>query len=310
MSLRIHHGLIAVSFGRGSRQGIYWLRLYELSSGNHLAVLTEVPGNQAESVTNAISRIVGYVVRRFNLDIRTLSVFQIWPRGSQHLVKRSEIDRVLFQASGPRWKNSNRAAIERLLGQPLDVLPAHAELLTSVLALGGGRTREVSRDVYEGLPVKDFPPPHDLFKCRLFEKWVTSNPSGTAPDRDDSNDENENGRRFWEAMTSESVKKCPRHRADWRTIGDASVQILDLVGDRADSEDYIAAANDLHLGPKDKRWLASLFADPIIVIGGGYTNGQHRACALRFSGAHRAAVVVDTESLGEVPDDWEYLGGG
>jgi len=310
MSRRIHHGLIAVTFGRGSRQGIYWLRLYELSSGNHLAVLTEVPGNQAESVTNAISRIVGYVVRRFNLDIRTLSVFQIWPRGSQNLLKRSEIDRVLFEASGPRWKNSNRAAIERLLGQPLDALPAHLELHASVLALGGGRTREVSRDVFEGLPVEDFPPPHDLFKCPLFERWITSTPSSKAPESDDANSENENGRRFWEAMTAESVKTCPRHRADWRAIADTSVQILDLVGDRADAEDYIAAANDSHLGPKDKRWLASLFADPIIVIGGGYTNGQHRACALRFSGAHRAAAVVDTESLGEVPDDWEYLGGG
>jgi hypothetical protein len=55
-------------------------------------------------------------------------------------------------------------------------------------------------------------------------------------------------------------------------------------------------------------WLESLFRDPVFIGGGSYTNGQHRGCALRFSGAERAAVVVGYEFLDEFSTDWQYEG--
>jgi hypothetical protein len=84
---------------------------------------------------------------------------------------------------------------------------------------------------------------------------------------------------------------------------------VDALG-RTDREDYVTAARQVRLRRKDRSWLWSLFADPVIIGGGSYTNGQHRGCALRFSGAERAAVVTGTESIGEQNVDWTYLGGG
>jgi hypothetical protein len=50
---------------------------------------------------------------------------------------------------------------------------------------------------------------------------------------------------------------------------------------------------------KDRWWLVSLFADPIVLSEkrDHNVNRQHRGCGLRFSGAERAAVVVDTFRL-------------
>ena len=60
----------------------------------------------------------------------------------------------------------------------------------------------------------------------------------------------------------------------------------------------------------ERGWLCSLFDDPVFIGGGSYTNGQHRGCALRFSGAERAAINTRDESLGMVCDDWVYGGDG
>ena len=61
----------------------------------------------------------------------------------------------------------------------------------------------------------------------------------------------------------------------------------------------------------DLRWLVSLFEQPVIVTGGGYTDGQHRGCALRLSGAPRAVVVTGSEDV-PLPrlNDWQYEGDG
>jgi hypothetical protein len=51
--------------------------------------------------------------------------------------------------------------------------------------------------------------------------------------------------------------------------------------------------------------------DSIRIRNKRYSNGQHRACALRFSGANRAVIEVDIELLGEETEaGWTYVGGG
>ena len=39
-------------------------------------------------------------------------------------------------------------------------------------------------------------------------------------------------------------------------------------------------------------------------------NGQHRGCALRFSGVERAVIHVSDELLGKECIDWTYEGDG
>ena len=113
----------------------------------------------------------------------------------------------------------------------------------------------------------------------------------------------------YQGLTAADRTSCRYHNAEWRAIADESVRILEQLG-HCDTERYIEAARRSSLGDIDRRCLVSLFGDPIRVGGGAYSNGQHRGCALRFSGAGRAAIHVNDERLADVCDDWTYLGGG
>jgi len=91
----------------------------------------------------------------------------------------------------------------------------------------------------------------------------------------------------------------------------ASVRIIsEIYGQNPES--YLNAAAATKLAAREKRWLISLFRDPIVLgdTRGVSVNGQHRGCALRFSGAARAAVVVDSEIVVDEYAYWTYLGDG
>jgi hypothetical protein len=119
----------------------------------------------------------------------------------------------------------------------------------------------------------------------------------------------EAGTRFLASLRPEDLRSCPYHNLGWKRIADASALILQSMG-RRDPDAYVAEAKKTRFRARDKDGLISLFDDPVTIEGGRYVNGQHRSCALRFSGAERAAVVVDSEVLSEVPADWVYLGNG
>lgn len=76
----IHHDLITVPLG-GRQRGIYWLRLYR-SGRDHVAVVTEVPGNPSLSATNAIEEIARWIEDEFGVATGVLTIYVIWPRGS------------------------------------------------------------------------------------------------------------------------------------------------------------------------------------------------------------------------------------
>ena len=129
-------------------------------------------------------------------------------------------------------------------------------------------------------------------------------------DKQGVGDKLEAGRHFWGTLSPETCALCRYHKADWAAIAEESVRVIEQLGPRDDDHDYVAAAQGSHLPRRDKEWLRSLFADPVVIAGGGYTNGQHRGCALHFSGAERAAVVTDLEPMGFVDTDEVYLGEG
>ena len=301
----VYHGLISVPLGH-RRPGIYWLRLYLCGSDKAVIVLTEVPGNPSYSLSNGMSGILNEVVSRFDLSSKQMDVFQVTPIGAPGQPVSADVDRVSFAVSGPAWRRSTRAEIEKLVGSRLVALPSNAELYEAVLKAGGGNVREDLRYVFAGVPVKELPAPRNLFRCPLFADRSKAERSHLR--RADGGDEP--GRTFWENMTVEGVRACPRHSSNWKAIAEASVEVIEAVGLSAATEDYIQTAEGKELDDDDRHWLLSLFTEPIIVIGGDYTDGQHRACALRFSGAARAAVVVDEKSLGSVVDDWTYGGDG
>ncbi len=301
-----YHDLIVVPH-QGSEPGIYWLRLYQ-EGEQHVAVVTEVPGNPGLSVTNAIKRITRYLTERFGVEDEHLALFEVWPSGALEGITLCW-SRVDSPGGDPDCAPTTRGAVEAIIGGTLGDLPEHDILYARVGTLGGHVWQKQWRKIFVPLPVTELPPPHNPSKCAHAERFnrlaaaVWSDES-TGEDRD-----REIGRQFLASLTANDLASCRYHNAKWRAIADESVRILEQLG-HCDTERYIEAARRSSLRDLDRQLLVSLFKDPVKVDGGGYTGGQHRGCALRFSGAQRAAIHVDDERLPDVCDDWTYLGGG
>ncbi|MHB8190671.1 MAG: hypothetical protein ACYDHP_09695 [Ferrimicrobium sp.] len=306
-SAPIHHGLIGVPF-IGQQHGIYWLRLYALDAGSFVVILTEVPGNPGPSITNGISRIFESICREHKLDLTHVIFFEVWPLGVFQNQK-AQYRRVSFYPSSA-WEEVTLKQIENMVRGDLPKLPNHEELYRQVLALGGGVHRENSRPIFEAMLVAKLPPPHGPSRCKYKDRFdQIANNIGAEADGS-SHDDLEAGRRFLATLTPEDRASCQYHRANWKAIADESVRILEQLG-RCDQENYKARAELSDLDDEDRRWLVSLFDDPIRADEDEYSNGQHRGCALRFSGASRAAIHVDYELLShEIEPGWTYVGGG
>jgi hypothetical protein len=303
-----HNGLITCPFAWERKPVICWLRLYEDSADvpKWLVVVTEVPGNPGGSISNQYETVQSALADQFDVDLEAVVWFHAWPVGLfGGKSSWTKIDKDGFSHDG----NVSRADVERLVGMKLTEIPDHEVLYRQVLERGGGVWDEVFLPIFDSLPVADLPFPHLPSRCEHYERFgailegVPESEEGGARDL-------EAGRRFLESLTPVDLAGCRYHKANWEAIADESVRVLNQVGDRANVDDYISSAQGSKLASREKGWLISLFDDPILVGGGSYTNGQHRGCALRFSGSERAAIHIDDESLGEMCADWTYGGGG
>ncbi|MHB8246475.1 MAG: hypothetical protein ACYDGN_14225 [Acidimicrobiales bacterium] len=304
-----HNGLITCPFGWERKPVICWLRLFQDPTGDPkwIAIVTEVPGNPGGSISNQHPTVQAALLNQFGTELDSIALFHAWPKGclSGDNARWSKIDRNGYAED----RDASRPVAECLVGQSLPDLPEHQELYRQVLDLGGGMWDEDFRRVFEAVPVADLPPPHNPAACAhhaRFDQILAG-----LPDTDDWMDRNlEAGRLFVASLTPEDLARCYYHRDDWRVVADESIRILGACGDRPDIADYREVARRSALGEAEKGWLESLFDDPVFIGGGSYTNGQHRGCALRFSGAERAAVHTSDESLGMSCVDWVYDGGG
>lgn len=300
----LHHGLM--SFPENfRRRGIYWLRLYRVADTRHIAVVTEVPGNAGPSATNAASLVAAAIGKQFSIEAVRLDLFIIWPRlrWSDGSVQGASYS-LSPGATGPGWRKVSRGQIEEIVG-PLPPLPDHDTLFRDVLALGG-RRRETYREVFEAVPIDSLPPPHAPYGCEHHDRFKKMSGEATSDD-----DALAAGRLFIDSLTDDDRRRCRYHEGDWAAIADASARIVDELPGVGDP-DYLSAARNWPLLDRDRAWLMSLFFHPIVLDDDrkGYTNGQHRGCALRSSGADRAAVVVDGELTQYDDADWTYLGDG
>jgi hypothetical protein len=306
----IYHDLIQVPYG-WRNTGIYWLRLFHGES-RYIAVVTEVPGNPSFSVTNGIEDIARHVIEEFQVPRSEFSLYQIHPRASTF--NPTNIRRVTIDYSkdypanrwDPSWDEVTRLEIERDIGAPLPELPVHEDLYPRVLDRGGGVFQNIYRDIFQATDVRDLPPFHNTSRCShsgRFQRMMEE--AGTFTFQDQLSV----GRKFIESLTEEDRGSCYYHQADWKAIADESVRIIAGPG-REDVSAYKRAAFQSQLQDRDRGWLVSLFDDPVKVYGGRYHNGQHRGCALRFSGAAQASVVVASELVERRCVDWHYRGGG
>lgn len=140
--------------------------------------------------------------------------------------------------------------------------------------------------------VSSLPYFHGPFKCAHRALFETR----------DSDERDEAGRRFHARLTDEHFAKCEYHqRADWRTVARTSVRLFRAFKDKPRSE-FDDAVLNIAL-PKRDRWeLYFLIHDPIVWGGRSHrvTNGQHRICAIRTSGA--GLCLIDHNKLDLYPE--------
>lgn len=300
MAKRLYHDLFCMA---KAHRGIYWLRLYELRGGRFQALVTEVPGNNGMSAGNGAKMIHKAIAKKFAIDSHAIDLVIIWPKLRNFGARRLERASYSLKIE-PGWRQIKRADVEALVGE-LPPLPDHAELFRQVLACGG-RVRETHRDVFEAVPVTDLPPPHGPYQCQHIDRFkkILGRSESFAK-------ELAAGRTFIASLTPDDRRACRYHRVNWARIADASAQIL-AQHPGAEGDEYIATAEAWRLPAKHRRWLVSLFADPIVLSEkrDHYVNGQHRGCGLRFSGAERAVVVVDTVTIKYDDAEWAYRGDG
>ncbi len=302
-----YHDLFLLPATAPRKPLICWLRLFasEEAERRWVAVLTEVPGNPGFSISNGHEQIVSALADRFGPDLKSGQFFHVWPQG-------------LFD-TGPSWNEvttaghrvgpSCRGAVERMVGTPLLDLPEHEELYRRVTELGGGCVDETFRRIFEPFPVTELPPPHNPASCFHHERFLEI--LNNTPNVDVGFErELEAGRCFLRSLTPGDLSRCRYHNGNWQAVAEESVRVLEECGDEADAEALLERAERARLPEVEKEWLCSLFEDPIFIGGGSYTNGQHRGCALRFSGAERAAIHTRDESLGYISVDWTYEGDG
>ncbi|MGH3631778.1 MAG: hypothetical protein ACRDRL_30615, partial [Sciscionella sp.] len=122
-----------------------------------------------------------------------------------------------------------------------------------MVALGGDLEDEAYDAVYQAIAVEALPPPHLPFRCAFAGRFQQM--KDELDDRELTEAEVAAlGNRFLASLTAEDRMICRFHAADWRSIADESVRIVE----RAPSptpEAYAAAAAACGLPQAERHWL-------------------------------------------------------
>lgn len=304
MDLR-YNDVIAVPDNGIEADGIYWLRLYR-SEDVDVAIITEVPGNQGRSVCNGIEKTARWILNAFELIAERTIWFECWPAGFYE-DKPPRYAKVSFgdlgDMSGPDWgRDIGRSDVEAIVGTSLAPIPSHEELLDRVIVAGGDLTHPGPSLAFKIVPTNDLPAPHQPFRCAHYERYKE------IAETMGNNHQNEQavGRAFQESLTPSDYRKCRFHKGNWNAIATTAVRIVYERGSQPTDHDISEVAEEAKLSKKNCMWLRSLFGDAIFIEGGSYTNGQHRGCALRVSGAPEIVVRCDGPEI--EPCTWIFEG--
>jgi hypothetical protein len=283
------------AFGRHS---IVWLRIYRPAGEEAVALALEPvdqpgagPVNDAEALTAAI--------RRAFPDLGGLRVFVRFPDDPSEADNWIEI--LIGEDGGADFAHHPTTEVERLVAARL---PDPGD--PSCAGIGGPEhpllallpPDEPESDPLTELAViavADLPWPHNPFRCHWKDRFETLRDLYPAEDRERAMV----GAHWFATLQPEELAACRYHQADWRRVAEVGVEILRGLDAEAVIEDALAAVEGRLGDSAEAGWCRSLFADPIICHREpvGLTDGQHRSCALRASGAAHFVVRPPTSRL-------------
>jgi hypothetical protein len=280
------------SFGDGS---LVWLRVLTVGDQEAIAVAVEPsdsPGPSAvnaESLIEALSQVFG--------GLGALRTFVSWADDSQDrwieiVTRGDDVDFVRCSAT----------TIEKLVGPVqqigqnatcADVAGSDHPLLALIPPPATDRDRVGEMSV---IAVSDIPWPHNPWKCEFadrFQQLAALYPAShdTPPAV---------GAHWFLTVSRAELASCPYHAADRTRIAAVAVDVVQGLHQQPEAtiEDPAPAIRTVLGETVEAAWCESLFSDPIDYRpdSSRLTNGQHRACAARASGA--PLCVVDAGELG------------
>lgn len=135
--------------------------------------------------------------------------------------------------------------------------------------------------------VVDLPWPYRPFRCAYYPrvKWLLD-----AEEPGDAQAASYCGEMLTR-LTPEEVAGCPFHTVDWRRAADLAVS-LHRAGVKPGTEGFDASALTGGAGEGELSAIRSFWTEPISWQRGqaSVSNGQHRICALKLSGATHALI--------------------
>jgi hypothetical protein len=183
-------------------------------------------------------------------------------------------------------------------------MPAHEEVLERVLAAGGRLEPGVGAPRFIIVPARSIPPPGNAFRCAHRERyrqfllgrgWDPADPHRIPADVRGE---------FFSQLTQSDFQACPYHQADWKAIAAEAVRIVRTIGEYLPDWRVQQAAEATSLSEGDRGGLLSLLRDcPMRWSGDGFSDGQHRGCALRQCGAPE--VVMGTYGPPAPASTWQ-----
>jgi hypothetical protein len=288
----VFHGLFAFD-----DRSVCELRVFD-AAGNRVVIATEVEDNPGMSVVNAIQALARDVERDFGEAPTTW--ISHYP-GTESIP--SHWSEVVVDGPRPDWNRISREHAGRLVEAEL---PERSREEHTMEAVAGPRhpllalkddepEREPLGSRLTVVPVAALPWPHNPARCPhhpRFEQISRCYPSRCW-------DSGAPGAHFFLTLTDGDFSSCEYHEADWYRVAQASVQILEALPSEAELDDVLDAISEHFSSELELKALHSLFSDPIIWIGeaSSITNGQHRACALKASGAPMCVVETDGRQI-------------
>jgi hypothetical protein len=291
----VFHGLYAFD-----DRSVCELRVFD-GACNRVVIATEVEDNPGMSVVNAIQALARDVERDFGEEPTIwISHFP----GTESMA--SHWSEVVVDGPRPDWHRISREHAEGLVEAELlersreeHTMEAVAGPRHPLLALKDDEPdSEPLGSRLTVVPVAALPWPHNPARCPHHSRFEQI--SRCYPLR--CRESGAPGAQFFLTLSESDFESCEYHEPDWYAVAQASVEVLEALSLDAELDDAIEATSGHFSSELELKALHSLFADPIIWTeeGSSITNGQHRTCALKASGAPLCVVETDGRQIDHV----------
>jgi hypothetical protein len=269
--------------------GICHLRVYCGSQEELVVLAVEPDDNPGRSIVNAAEALIERIETVFGDEFCLFLHFPSSP-GKAPVWTEVSIDTEEERANFDR-REIPHAEIEQLVGEQVSLPKTDAASAADI----GGKSHPLLAlippeeeewmiiDEMQVVAVADLPWPHNPSECAHAERFESIR--RLYDERFDGHIPA--GAHFFLSLNREAFSICRYHQHDWQAIAAASVELLEALGPTSDFDEVVDRATALIDEKADREQLISLFSDPIKWAPGetSITNGQHRTCALKATGA-------------------------